>query len=72
VGKLVDVSIKYGNTISQKRIGWILDQLKVSKRIISPLQKKVSDTSFLTPLNPKNRKSSVNKKWNVIENVKLS
>ena len=70
--KLVDVSIKYGNTISQKRIGWILDQLKVSKRIINPLQKKISDTSFLTPLNPKNRKGSVNKKWNVIENVKLS
>ena len=70
--KLVDVSIKYGNTISQKRIGWILDQLKVSKRIINPLQKKISDTSFLTPLNPKNRKGSINKKWNVIENVKLS
>ena len=70
--KLIDVAIKYGNTISQKRIGWALDKLKVSKRITNPLQKKVSDTGFLTPLNPKNRRGFINKKWGVIENVKLS
>ena len=38
--KLVDVTIKYGNIMSQKRIGWVLDKLKVSKKIISSLQKK--------------------------------
>ena len=67
--KLIDVSIKYGNIISQKRIGWVLDQLKISKKIINPLQKKIPNTNFLTPLDPKNRKGFVNKKWNIIENV---
>ena len=67
--KLVDVTIKYGNTMSQKRIGWTLDNLKVSKKIISSLQRKISKSKFLTPLNPKNRKGSINKKWCVIENV---
>lgn len=70
--KIIDVTIKYGNTISQKRIGWILDKLKVPKGIISSLQKKASKTKFLTPLDPKNRKGPINKKWGVIENVKLS
>ena len=69
--KLVDVTIKYGNTMSQKRIGWTLDNLKVSKKIISSLQRKISKSKFLTPLNPKNRKGSINKKWGVIENVQL-
>ena len=70
--KLVDVTIKYGNTISQKRIGWVLDNLKVPKKIISPLQKKISKTKFLTPLNPQNRKGPINKTWGVIENVQIS
>ena len=70
--KLVDVTIKYGNTMSQKRIGWVLDELKVPKRIINSLQKKVSKTKVLTPLDPKNRKGSINKNWGVIENVRFS
>ena len=69
--KLVDVTIKYGNTMSQKRIGWILDKLKVPKRIIKSLQKKASKTKVLTPLDPKNRKGPINKKWGVIENVQF-
>ena len=69
--KLIDVTIKYGNKISQKRIGWTLDKLKAPKKIVSLLQKKLSKTNFLTPLNPKNRKGSINRKWGVIENVKF-
>ena len=70
--KLIDISLKYGNKISQKRIAWILDQLKTPKKNLNLLQKKASNPKFLTPLNPKNRKGSINKKWNIIENVKLS
>ena len=67
---MIDVTIKYGNKISQKRIGWALDKLKAPKKNVSLLQKKVSRSKFLTPLNPKNRKGSINRKWGVIENVK--
>ena len=67
--KLVDVTLKYGNTMSQKRIGWVLDKLKAPKRSVSRLQKKISKKKFLTPLDPKNRKGPINKKWGVIENV---
>ena len=70
--KMADVAVKYGNTISQKRIGWILDKSVSEKRIVRPLREKVSGSSFLTALDPKNRRGAVNKKWGVIENVKLS
>ena len=69
--KLIKVTMKYGNTMSQKRIGWALDKLKVSKKITKPLQKKISKAKYLTPLNPKNRRGSINKKWGVIENVEF-
>ncbi len=69
---LVNIVIKYGNTMSQKRVGWVLDELKVSQKILSRLKKKIPKTKFLVPLNPKNNKGPVNKKWGVIENVKLS
>ena len=69
--KMIDISLKYGNKISQKRIAWILDQLKTPQKNLNLLQKKVSNPNFLTPLNPKNRKGPINKKWNIIENVKL-
>ena len=70
--KLVDITIKYGNTMSQKRIGWILDKLKVSQKTINRLKRKIPKTNFLAPLDPKNNIGSVNKEWGVIENVKLS
>ena len=70
--KTINTAVKYGNIISQKRIGWVLDKLIAQKKILKPLWKKVSDSSFLTALDPKNRRGPVNKKWGVIENVKLS
>ena len=70
--KLVSIVIRYGNTMSQKRIGWVLDKLKVPEKIINRLKKRIPKTSFLVPLNPKNNLGSINKKWGVIENVKLS
>ncbi len=70
--KLANIAIKYGNIMSQKRIGWVLDELKVSQKIISRLKKKIPKTNFLVPLDPKNNIGPINKKWKVIENVKFS
>ncbi len=70
--KMATATVKYGNTISQKRIGWVLDKLVSEKKIVKPLWEKVSRSNFLTALDPKNRRGIVNKKWAVIENVKFS
>ncbi len=49
---------------------WI--KLKVPKKITNPLQKKISKTKSLTPLDPKNRKGPINRKWSVIEKYPTS
>ena len=69
--KLVNITIKYGNTMSQKRIGWVLNELEISQRVINRLKKKIPKTKFLVPLDPKNNVGPINKKWGVIENVNL-
>ena len=69
--KLVNITIKYGNTMTQKRIGWILDELKIPKQLTNRIQRKIPQTKFLVPLNPKNNRGTINKKWNVIQNVKI-
>ena len=69
--KLINATIRYGNTMTQKRIGWLLDELKISKKMTNQIQRKMPQTKFLVPLNPKNNRGPINKKWNVIENVKV-
>lgn len=69
--KLVSIAIKYGNIMSQKRIGWTLDKLKVSQRNLNQLKKRIPKTKFVVSLNPRNNVGPINKKWGVIENVKL-
>lgn len=69
--RLVNITVKYGNTMTQKRIGWLLDKLKIPKKLTNQIQKKIPQTKFLVPLNPKNNRGSINKRWNVIENVKI-
>ena len=57
--------------MSQKRIGWLLDELKISKRMTHQIQRRIPQTQFLVPLDPRNNKGPINKKWNVIENVRI-
>ena len=70
--ELAKLAIRYGNTMSQKRIGWALDKLKVGRKTLLRLNKKISKKNFLVPLDPKNNIGSIDKRWGVIENVKLS
>ena len=58
----MNITVKYGNTMSQKRIGGVLDKLKVQQKIINRLKKKIPKTKFLVPLNPKNNVEPINKK----------
>ena len=57
--------------MTQKRVGWLLDELKISKKLTNQIQRKIPKTKFLVPLSPKNNRGTINKKWNVIENVKV-
>jgi predicted transcriptional regulator of viral defense system len=66
--KLIDYSLKL-DLVIPKRLGWILENLKVSQN--EEIEKlKSSAMPSVGLLNPTgDRKGSVNKRWNLIENI---
>jgi predicted transcriptional regulator of viral defense system len=69
--KFARVVSKFGNTMSKKRIGWLLEKLGVEKTILQQIKKSTPKSKFLVPLNPNNYNGPINKTWGVIENVKI-
>ncbi len=67
--ELADVTAQYGNQATIRRIGYLLDTLAQSSRIIKKLQRQLSDSKALIPWVPgKAARGTVNRKWGVIVN----
>ena len=67
--ELVDVTAKYGNQATVRRIGYLLDALIRPSRIINQLQRQLSNSKALIPWIPSRlAKGKVNRKWGIIVN----
>jgi predicted transcriptional regulator of viral defense system len=67
--ELVDVTAKYGNMATTRRIGYLLDTSMRNSRLINPLQRQLSTSSSLIPWIPgQSTKGPINRKWGVIVN----
>jgi len=67
--ELVDVTAKYGNQATIRRMGYLLDALVQPSRIINRLQHQLSDSKALIYWIPgRSAKGAVNRKWGVIVN----
>jgi predicted transcriptional regulator of viral defense system len=67
--ELVDVTAKYGNQATVRRIGYLLDTLIHPSRIINRVQRQLSNSKALIPWIPgRSAKGKVNRKWGVIVN----
>jgi predicted transcriptional regulator of viral defense system len=67
--ELVDVTAKYGNQATVRRIGYLLDTLIHSSRIINRVQRQLSNSRALIPWIPgRPAKGKVNCKWGIIVN----
>ncbi len=67
--ELVDVTAKYGNQATLRRIGYLLDALIHPSRIINQLQRQLSNSKALIPWVPgRSAKGKVNRKWGIIVN----
>ena len=67
--ELVDVTTKYGNQATVRRIGYLLDTLIHPSKIINQLQRQLSNSKALIPWIPgRSAKGAVNRKWGVIVN----
>jgi predicted transcriptional regulator of viral defense system len=68
--ELVDVTIQYGNQATVRRIGYLLDTLDQPSRIITRLQRELSDSKALIPWIPgRSTKGTINRDWGIIVNA---
>ena len=67
--KLVDVTARFGNKATIRRVGYVLDTLDQPARIIKRLQRKLGDSKALIPWIPgKPTRGTVNRDWGIIVN----
>ncbi len=69
VSRLVDVTIKYSNQATMRRMGYLLDSLRQSPKLINQLSAKLSRSKSLIPWTPnRENRGKVNRKWGIILN----
>ena len=67
--ELIDVTAKYGNMATIRRIGYLLDTLTRKPRMMNRLQDRLSTSSSLIPWIPgRSAKGTINRKWGIIVN----
>jgi predicted transcriptional regulator of viral defense system len=67
--ELVEVTSKYGNMATIRRIGYLLDTLVRRPKVFNPLIRRLSTSSSLIPWIPaRPAKGTVNPKWGIIIN----
>jgi predicted transcriptional regulator of viral defense system len=67
--KLIEVTAKYGNMATIRRIGYLLDSLVSDSKMMNQLQSKLSTSNSLIPLLPGlSAKGKINRKWGIIIN----
>jgi predicted transcriptional regulator of viral defense system len=67
--KIIEVTAKYGNMATIRRIGYLLDTLIRNPRMMNRLQRQLSTSSSLIPWIPgRSTKGTINRKWGIIAN----
>ena len=66
---LVDMTVRFGNLATARRIGYLLEELDRSARSTKPLQCCLTDSRSLIPWIPgKPARGSINRRWGIIVN----
>ena len=67
--ELIEVTVKYGNMATIRRIGYLLDALTRKPKVINRLQGQLTTSSSLVPWIPdQSAKGTINRKWGIIIN----
>lgn len=70
--KLVKSTMRFGNIGTQRRIGYILDSLKINSKITNQILENLPKTNSLIPMIPQIPNRGINnKKWGVVVNGKI-
>ena len=66
---LVRIAVKYGNQGALRRIGFLLEQMKISQSLLATLQRALRSSTSAVPWNPtKPSRGTINRRWGVILN----
>ena len=69
VSELTEVTARYGNMATIRRIGYLLDNCLQNSRMINRLQRQLRASSSLVPWIPgRSAKGAINRKWGIIVN----
>jgi predicted transcriptional regulator of viral defense system len=67
--ELIEVTTKYGNMATTRRIGYLLDTLFRNPRMMNRLQRQLNTSSSMIPWIPgRPAKGAINRKWGIIIN----
>lgn len=66
IKRLIKYAVRFPSISTRKRIGFVMEQCKVSDANLMPLLKSVRKTSLITLYGAKSRKGAINDKWKVI------
>ncbi|MCP4683208.1 MAG: hypothetical protein GY864_12810, partial [Desulfobacterales bacterium] len=67
--ELIEVTAEYGNIATTRRIGYLLDTIVPTSRMINRLQRQLGSSSALIPRVPgRPAKGTINRKWGIIVN----
>ncbi|MFH1261977.1 MAG: hypothetical protein V1495_00830 [Pseudomonadota bacterium] len=72
IRKLVEMTLAYGNVGTKRRLGYVLDSLKVNPRWLNKLRAAIPRATSLIPLIPgKPARGFLDRKWGVIVNGEI-
>jgi len=67
--EFIDVTAKYGNVATIRRIGYLLDTLGLNPKMMNRLRRQLSTSSSLIPWIPgRSAQGTINRKWGIIIN----
>jgi len=69
VRELITIALKFGDVGTRRRIGYLLEGLKIEERFLKKLERSLNRTSAYIPWNPKKRKRGrLIPRWGVVDN----
>jgi predicted transcriptional regulator of viral defense system len=70
IKELVNLSLRYGNVATNRRIGWLLERIGVAPSLYQALRKSLKPSTSFIPADPTApKRGKTNMRWNIVENL---
>ena len=71
--EFVEICLKLGNISTLRRVGWFLEQIKFSSKVVAQFKRKLKKTTSYIPLDPSRpNRGKTYKDWGIIDNGSIA